>query len=451
LSIKLFGTSGIRGLANKEITVNLALDLGLSLAKRTKGGRVAFGTDTRISGPMLANALSSGLIAGGCNAIDLGVVPTPVLAYLTRSLETDVGVMITASHNPPEYNGMKLFNKNSMAYTEEQQTDIANMIQKQSFAPQEWDKLGTVISREETSRYVDDVTRDVRLRKQWKVVLDPGCGATYEIAPRVFSKVGCGIKTINGQPDGNFPGRSPEPSPENLRDLCAVVNETKSDIGFAYDGDGDRFTVVGENGEAFQLDRTLAAYAKHVEKKMGRGLIITTVDASMIIDEAVKSVGGTVERTAVGDVNISTLLVKREAIFGGEPCGAWIHPQYHLCPDGVLSSLLFLKALDEDGVIASKFVSSVPSYPVVRSKLNCPNDRKKDAMEKIAELLPSSFPKINAKSAVDGLRLDLEDGWILIRLSGTEPLLRLTVEAKTFPIAQEILRTANKIIGGILG
>jgi len=174
------------------------------------------------------------------------------------------------------------------------------------------------------------------------------------------------------------------------------------------------------------------------------------VDASMTIDEAVKSVGGTVERTAVGDVNVSTLLVKRKAIFGGEPCGAWIHPQYHLCPDGILSSLLFLKALDEDDVAASKFVSSVPSYSVVRSKFNCPNDRKKDAMEKIDEFLSSSFLKIHARTAADGLRFDLEDGWILVRPSGTEPLLRLTIEAKTFPIAQEILRTTSNIIGGIL-
>ena len=383
MSGKLFGTSGIRGVVNKEITPFLALDLGSSLATRARGGRIAVGMDTRVSSPMLENALVSGMIAGGCSVIELGVVPTPVLAYLTRSLRCDAGVMITASHNPPEYNGMKLFASNSMAYTDEEQTEIASLIQGQNFVQRDWDKLGSTVLREETDRYVDDMTNETSFSKRWKVVLDPGCGATYDVAARVFKAVGCEVKTINAQPDGNFPGRSPEPSPENLADLCAVVKETGSDIGFAYDGDGDRFTVVGEKGEVFPLDKALAVYAGFAVKGSSGGLVVTTVEASMVVDEAVRRAGGKVMRTAVGDVNVADSLVRYKAVFGGEPCGAWIHPKYHLCPDGVLSSLLFLKAVYKSGVSASEFLGEVQSYPVIRSKFNCLNEKKEKVIRKV--------------------------------------------------------------------
>ena len=447
---RLFGTSGIRGLVNREITPFLTLDVGLSLAMRTRSGRIAVGTDTRISGPMLANALVSGLIAGGCEVQELGIVPTPVLAYLTRSLGARAGVMVTASHNPPEYNGIKLFNGNSMPFTVQQQLEIEKLLQGRNFVHEPWDKLGRTTVLAETARYIQEIARNVNFRKHWKVVLDPGCGATYDVAPKVFSKIGCKINSMNAQPDGNFPGRSPEPSPENIKDLCAFVRESGADVGFAYDGDGDRFTVVGEDGVALSLDQVLAAYAMHLTKRKGGGLVVTTVEASMIVEEAVRSVGGEIERTAVGDVNVAASVHDHKAIFGGEPCGAWIHPEYHLAPDGILSSLLFLKALDDMRLSASEFVESIPRYATIRGKFNCPNERKTDVMTRIAKLLPTSLPRILGEDTTDGLRFVLEEGWVLVRPSGTEPLLRITVEAKTASIAKEIYRLANKVIGEII-
>ena len=450
LPSRLFGTSGIRGIINREITPFLALDVGLSLAMRTRSGRIAVGTDTRISGPILANALISGLIAGGCEVQELGIVPTPVLAYLTRSLGSSAGVMVTASHNPPEYNGMKLFNDNSMSYTIQQQLEIEKLVRGRNFIHKPWDKLGRTTVLAETARYIREIAGNINLKKRWRVILDPGCGATYDVAPRVFSKTGCKVNTINAQPDGNFPGRSPEPSPENIKDLCALVKESGADVGFAYDGDGDRFTVVGEKGVAFSLDQVLAAYAMHLTKKKGGGLVVTTVEASMIVEEAVRSVGGEIERTAVGDVNVAASVNDHKAIFGGEPCGAWVHPEYHLAPDGILSSLLFLKALDDMGLSASELVDSMPSYATMRGKFNCPNERKSEAMTQIAKLLPRSFPGILGEDTTDGLRLALKEGWILVRPSGTEPLLRMTVEAKTASIAKHIYGSANKVIGEII-
>jgi phosphoglucosamine mutase len=447
---RLFGTSGIRGLVNKEITPFLALDVGLSLAMKTRSGRIAVGTDTRISGPILANALISGLIAGGCEVQELGILPTPVLAYLTRSLGASAGVMITASHNPPKYNGIKLFNGNSMSYTIQQQLEIEKLVQGHNLIHKPWDKLGRTTVLAENARYIREIAGAINLNKRWRVILDPGCGATYDVAPKVFSKTGCKVNTINAQPDGNFPGRSPEPSPENIKDLCAFVRESGADLGFAYDGDGDRFTVVGENGLAFSLDQVLAAYAMHLTKKKGGGLVVTTVEASMIVEEAVESVGGRIERTRVGDVNVATSVHDHKAIFGGEPCGAWIHPEYHLAPDGILSSLLFLKALDDMRLSASELIDKMPSYVTMRGKFNCPNERKNEAMTQIARLLPRSFPRILSKDTTDGLRLALEEGWILVRPSGTEPLLRMTAEAKTASIAKHIYESANKVIGEVL-
>ncbi|MFQ6076449.1 MAG: phosphoglucosamine mutase [Candidatus Bathyarchaeia archaeon] len=437
---RLFGTSGIRGIVNTEITPKLSLQTGLAIATHLNNkGAVTVAHDTRTSSPMLEAALSSGLLGGGCDVLRMGLAPTPVLAYLTMGLDAAAGLMITASHNPPEYNGIKVFNGDSMAYTDEQQAEIQRIIEDGRFRRVPWHGVGSSTNVEETERYVEMVLGAVELSRRWRVAIDPGCGATCHIAPQILRRLGCSVTAINAQPDGFFPGRGPEPTPSSLSSLSRIVRSVGADVGFAYDGDGDRMALVDERGEVSPSDRLLAAYAGHVVRRSGGGVVVTHVGASMCVDEAVEAEGGRVLRMGVGDVNIAIGLRESGALFGGEPVGSWIHPDHHLCPDGILSSVLVLKALEEKGETPSQFVSRVPTYPVLRAKVDCPDQLKGGVMGRLKKRLLEAFPDYKEVLGLDGIRLSLEGGWLLVRPSGTEPVIRITSEAESVGRAEGMM------------
>ncbi|MBS7643386.1 phosphoglucosamine mutase [Candidatus Bathyarchaeota archaeon] len=446
MQTQLFGSSGIRGIVNVELSPLRVSEIGSSLATMTNGGKVIVGRDTRVSSPMLEKALISGLIAGGCHVVDLGIVPTPVLAYLTKDMMGEAGVMITASHNPPEYNGVKFFNGDGMAYSDEQQLILEEIYIKRRFRLVPWDAIGSKVCVNEANRYVSMLTSNIHLSKRWRVVMDCGSGSTCYLAPRIMRALGCNVIALNAQPDGYFPGRSPEPTSESTVSLQASVQRLGADIGVAFDGDGDRMMVIDENGVFVSPDQLLAAYAGYSIRREGGGNIITQVDASMCIEQLVESLGGKVVRTKVGDVYIAIGIKRHGGIFGGEPCGAWIHPRYSLCPDGPLSFALLLQALEETGKTLSQFISTVPAYPILRKKIACPNELKIKVVKHLQETLPAAFPNMHEMLTVDGIRLRLAEGWLLIRASGTEPALRVTVEARTPGLVKRLFDTCSRIV-----
>lgn len=445
---KLFGTSGVRGVINADLTPEKALQIASAVATFTHSGKIIIGHDTRTSASMLEHSLTAGLLAGGCSVYTLGLVPTPVLAYLTRETKADAGIMITASHNPPEYNGIKLFSRDSMAFDEEKQNQIENIVENKSFKRADWQNIKKETRINETYRYIDAIQKTITLKKEWRIVLDTANGAASNIAPTLFRKLGCKVTAINSQPDGFFPGRNPEPNAESLQTLCQIVKQLKADVGIAYDGDGDRMVAIDEKGKISPYDQILAAYASHVIKKNKGATIVTTVEASMCLEKMVKQYNGKVERTKVGDVNVAIAVRDCKAIFGGEPCGAWIHPKHHYCPDGILSSILLLKALEEEEqkIILSKFVSRAPQYPMIRENVTCPDDIKSKVMDKLEKTVNTTFPKIREKLTIDGMRITLENGWLLIRASGTEPLVRITVEAESANEAKGIVEKGIKLV-----
>ncbi|MEM2319730.1 MAG: phosphoglucosamine mutase [Candidatus Bathyarchaeia archaeon] len=443
----LFGSSGLRGLVNVELTPVIAVKVGLAVGTLTRAGKVFVARDTRLSGLMLENALVSGLLACGANVYRLGVLPTPVLAYLTMRLGADAGLMITASHNPPQYNGIKIFHSNGMAYTEKDQRGVEEIIEKGSFRLGDWRGLGKDTSLDESQLYVEMLKEKVELKKEWRIIVDPGCGATSQIAPAVFRNFGCRVTAVNAQPDGSFPGRSPEPSPESLKPLANIVKEFGADVGVAYDGDGDRAAFLDENGNFVNFDRVLAAYAAYILEKEGGSAVVTNVEASMCVENMVEPIGGKVLRTKVGDIYVAEALKELNAVFGGEPCGAWIHPKIHLCPDGILSSVFLLKALEDKGKTLSQFVAEAPDYPVLRRNIPCKNEVKQKVVMKAGELLKSYFQGYKNFSTVDGVRLTLENGWVLVRASGTEPLIRITVEGESLKVAEGIMEKAQGVVG----
>jgi len=443
---KLFGTSGVRGVINIDLTPENALEIASAVATYTASGKIVIGHDTRTSASMLEHSLIAGLLAGGCFVHTLGLVPTPVLAYLTREIKADAGIMITASHNPPEYNGIKLFSKDSMAFDEKKQNEIEKIVESKSFRRADWQNIKKETRIDETYHYIDAIQKTVILKKEWRIVLDTGNGATSNIAPTLFHKLGCKVTALNSQPDEFFPGRSPEPNAESLQSLCQIVKQLKADAGIAYDGDGDRMVTIDEKGKISPLDQILASYASHVAKKNKGAPMVTTVEASVCLEKMVKQYNGKIERTKVGDVNVAVAIRDCNAIFGGEPCGAWIHPKYHYCPDGILSSILLLQALEEEDTSLSKFVSKAPQYPMLRENVTCPHNIQSKVMNKLVKAVDPTFPEIKEKLTIDGLHITLENGWVLIRASGTEPLIRITAEAESADEAKEIMEKGIKLV-----
>jgi len=437
---KLFGTSGIRGLIGSEVTCELALNVGKSLAYYLGNeGTVVLGYDTRTTNQMLDQAICAGLLESGVDVVKIGMVPTPLVGYATEKLNADAGIMLTASHNPSPYNGIKLWNKNGMAYTQAQERKIEEIYANKDYISVSWDNVGNISVNEEIKgQYIDDLVDMVDIREGLKVVIDCASGAGSEISPLVFRKAGCEVTTLNSQPDGFFPGRNPEPNAENLQTLMKTVVAIGADLGIAHDGDADRMITVDENGNISPFDSLLALISKQFD-----GDIVTTVDAGLCMDESVK---GKVLRTPVGDVNVAEVIIEENAAFGGEPSGTWLHPDFCMCPDGILSGLRMAEIVSRDGKL-SDLLAAIPQYPNIREKITCSKEAKIKVMENMEDLLKDAFDDIVEVNSLDGVRLTFaDDSWVLVRPSGTEDYIRITLESRDAERAEEIRDICVKII-----
>ena len=445
---KLFGTSGIRGKIGSDITLEVAVEIGMAIATYTggKGSKIVLGYDSRTSNVMIENAVTAGLLQCGCHVLKMGMAPTPLVGYATMKLEANAGVMITASHNPPEYNGIKLWNPDGMAYRQEQERFIEEIIHKKSFKTVSWEDIGKV---EEVnyvvSEYIKDILDHVDIKPGIKVVVDCANGAASYLSPIILRKAGCSVVAINSQPDGFFPGRLPEPSQKNLQELMKVVKATGADIGIAHDGDADRMIAIDEKGRMADFDKLLAI----VSREIG-GTVVTTVDASLCTDKCMDEVGGHVIRTKVGDVHVAEAIEGNNATFGGEPSGTWLHPNFCMCPDGILSALRVIELVQKYGSL-SKQLDAVPSYPTIRDRVNCENFQKEPIMEKVEEELHILLDDVVDVNRIDGVRITLDDGsWVLIRPSGTESFIRITLEATSNEKAHMIRNQCAEFIEGLL-
>ncbi len=444
--VKLFGSSGVRGLTNVDLTPLLACKVASAVSTYAKAKKTVVACDTRTSGGMLQDGLVSGLLSSGADVYLAGVVPTPALAYVTRTLGADAGFMLTASHNPPQYNGIKVFRGDSLSYTDADQDAVENNVAKGTYALADWRSIGKTTPLNASKLYMEMVLKAVKLKRKWRVIVDPGCGATFQVAPTLLKEMGCKITALNAQPDGYFPARKSEPTSESLKDLASVVKTLGAEIGVAFDGDGDRVAFVDEKGTFVNFDRSLAAFAAYTLKGVGGGIVVTNVEASMCVETMVEKQGGKVIRTKVGDIYVSEAIERSRAVFGGEPCGAWVHPKFHFCPDGPLSAALMLGALEDQDKTLSEFVGSVPEYITRRENVLVKNDQKSKVITKLKSPLKTAFPDYTDFSMVDGVRLALKNGWLLVRASGTEPFIRLTVEGESLIVANDITQKASALI-----
>ena len=425
----MFGSSGVRGIANREITPRLALDFGLAVGSIYP--EVVVGRDPRISGKMIESAIIAGLLSAGSRVVKIGMVPTPTLALSSK--KHGCGIMITASHNPAQYIGMKVF-RDGMSFDTVQQDEIEATIKGEKYRYAGWEETGNINvvddALEDHSRIILKNTKSASL----KVVVDCGCGAASVLTPYLLREMGCEVIAINSEPDGRFPGREPEPVEENLSQLKETVRAAGADVGISHDGDADRMMAVDNRGLFVSGDRMLTFFALREAKRA----IAVPVDTTRVIDDILQGIR--ISRTKVGDVYVAEELKKINGDFGGEPSGAWIFPGISLCPDGIYAAARLVEIIGREGDF-NELLGSIPEYPVKRGAFLC--EDKKQAMVRISEKL-KGLGEINT---LDGIRVDMEEGWVLIRPSGTEPKIRITAESKDkcdelFDMASKIVREA---------
>jgi len=414
--VTLFGSSGIRGIIDKKF-LELVFEVGLSVG--SSYSPVVVGCDTRTSSSALTHAFISALLSAGSRCYDAGTIPTPTLAYAARKFEA--GAMLTASHNPPQYNGIKLCNPDGSAFDSAQRERIEEMIGKRDLGLASWEAMETSKTYPEAiEEHIDRVLQDFGNGLKLKVVLDCGCGAASLVSPHLLRRMGCEVIALNCDPSGYFP-RGIEPTPENLGMLVQAVKSSGADLGIAHDGDGDRMVAVDDAGRFIPGDKLLILFARELEA----GQVVTTVDASMAVEES----GFEVIRTRVGDAFVSEEL-RKGGDFAGEPAGSWIFPHMSYCPDGVYAAAQIARIAGEKRL--SRLVDDLPSYPILRGSVLGEGVIMERVEHGLMEMEPVSVSKI------DGLKLSFEDGWLLIRPSGTEPKIRLTAEARSQARAQRL-------------
>lgn len=422
----LFGTSGIRRVADRSL-LEIALKTGLAVGKVYD--RVIVASDTRTSNEAVKYSFMSGLASAGARCWDSGVTPTPTLALAARGFQ--VGAMITASHNPPEYNGIKLLNPDGSAFDAKQRRQIEDMISDDSLATAPWTEMETSRRYDGTvEQHIEHIQKAFPHALKLKVVLDCGCGAASVITPYLLRRLGCEVVAFNCYPSGFFP-HDVEPTESNLSDLIRATREFKADLGIAHDGDADRMMAVDDRGRFIPGDKLLVLFAQ----QLGAKKVVTTLDASMIIDET----GFKIKRTKVGDIYVSEEL-KKGGNFGGEPSGAWVFPDSSFCPDGIYAAAKLLAIASQHKL--SALVDRIPQYPILRGSIAGNGVALSDMKKRLLDLKPLSV------SNIDGIKLSFEDGWLLIRPSGTEPKIRLTVEARSESRTRQLYASGLRIIKG---
>ena len=448
---RLFGTNGIRGVVGEMMNADLAVKVGRAIGTFFEGGSVGLARDPRLSGPMLARAAASGLMSAGCDVIDLGMVPTPCAQYfVAKSGHLKGAVVVTASHNPREFNGLKAIDARGMEMSREDEETIEAIYFENRFHAAAWADVGSGRTDDTAiSRYMEGIRAKIDAEAIGKqnplVVIDPGNGAGCVVTPYLLRSLGCRVLTLNAQPDGAFPGRLPEPTPDHLGDLMRLVSEVHADLGIAHDGDADRATFVDDKGAFVVGDKALALLAQAAVKSRG-GAVVTPVSTSSVVEDVVRAAGAKVIRTRVGSPIVARTMFESGAVFGGEENGGVIFPDHQFCRDGAMSAAKMLELLAHEGKSLSALVAALPQYHIKKANVAVPVDRREAVLTSIVE-----FAKGRKVDTTDGVKILEGDGAVLVRPSGTEPIFRVYAEAKTPARADALADEGVALIQKALG
>jgi phosphomannomutase/phosphoglucomutase len=438
---KLFGTNGIRGTVNIELTAEMAVNVGCAVGTFFSRKNLLIGYDARTSGPMFAKAVISGLTATGCYVFLAGMAPTPALQFAVKNHKMDGGVIITASHNPPEYNGIKVIWKDGIEISHEQEAQIEKIYfeEKNRFA--EWNKLGKTHDLQGINdEYVEAIKKHVDIakiaEKHFSIVVDAANSVGGLTGPVLLRDLGCKITSLNANIDGTFPGRLPEPRPENLAELALTVKALGADLGVAFDGDADRSIFVDETGQIHMGDKTFGVILKQYLLDNPNSQVVTPVSSSTLIKDIADAYKGEIVWTKVGSVTVSQKMKEVKAKLGGEENGGVFYGPHQAVRDGAMTTALILNIMAKTGKKLSKLVAEQPQYFIEKGKIECPEEKKQKVLEKLFEQVKGM--NINT---LDGVKIWFPDkSAILVRPSGTEPAYRMYAEAKTQMRAVELVK-----------
>jgi phosphoglucosamine mutase len=440
----LFGTSGVRGIVGEDLTLELCNRVARAIGTiLPQSSRVCIATDSRISRDAVKSAVISGLLSTGVNVADSGILPTPALALITREQGFNTGIMITASHNPPEFNGIKLFNSDSIGYSTDQEAEVERIYLEGKYRSGNPGRLEQSLNPGQVySSFLKNKVSGWKFNRQFKLVIDPGNGAASGLVSGLFSELGFQVLPLNDLPDGRFPGRNPEPKEDTLTGTVDFLRGQNADLAVCFDGDADRVVFCDQEG-FLGFNEMIAFITRSVINGRKNQVVATTVETGRLLDLALHDLGVKVIRGKVGDVHVAHLTVDRKAAIGLESIGVFIIPEVGYYPDSIFAALTLLHSLDDVRQIR-KFFRKIPSLFFDKTKVSCSNQCKEPVMEQLAKEVHSFKPDI--VNDLDGLRLEFDDAWLLIRASGTEPAIRLLAESTDKSKTENLLGQGTKLV-----
>jgi phosphomannomutase len=435
----MISVSGVRGIVGQSLTPELLVRLGHAFGTYLHSRKVIVARDTRVSGEMAKHAVLSGLLASGCTVLDIGVCATPTATLMIEHHKADGGVVVTASHNPIEWNALKFFRADGIYLNADESRDLLNLYYSGQFACAAWDQLKAVERPERSEelhveRVLSILDVDLIRSKKFTVALDAVNGTGCGIAVKLLEELGCKVHTIHCTPDGRFPHK-PEPVTANLQDLCAFVKRVGADVGFATDPDSDRVAMVDQRGISLGEEAGLALCTQYVLSRSDRkGPVVINLSTSRMTEDIALQAGFPVVRALAGEVNVAEKMKELKAVFGGEGNGGIIDPRIHYGRDSIIGIGLALESMARSGRTMQQIGESLPAYHMIKSKIDCAPSKSRETIRKLRGSITDA--RVDTR---DGLRIDWDDRWVQLRASNTEPIMRIIAEARTPEVAQALV------------
>ena len=437
------GITGVRGIVGETFTPELAVTFAQAFGTYLDGRRILVCRDTRASGPMIRSAVLAGLLAAGCEIVDLGICPTPSMQLAVKWLEADGGIAITAGHNPWQWNALKFVRGDGLYLNSTQAEELLDIFHQGEFLKADWKGI------KQTIDYADPIPRHIEvlkgafavdaIRKARLVVAVDCCnGACSLLSPRWLEELGCEVLALNNDPSAPFP-HAPEPKPTTMAQLCALVKAGKADIGFAHDADGERLGIVTDRGEPLSEEMTLVLAAE-IRLQEQSGTIVTNVSTTQAIDLIAEQHGGNVVRTPVGQAYISEGLLEHNGVLGGEGSGGITVPEVNSTHDSAAAIGLILEHLAESGERISSMVQRLPQLATLKHDVPVEPHRLYSLLQEFRVVVEQEELQFDT---IDGIKVALPDGWVHVRASNTESIIRIIVEAKEKTKAAELLDWAR--------
>ncbi len=437
------GITGVRGIVGETFTPELAVDFAESFGTYLDRGRILVCRDTRPSGPMIRSAVFAGLLAAGCEVIDLGVCPTPSMQLAVQSLKADGGIAITAGHNPWQWNALKFVRSDGLYLNPTQGEELLDIFHQGEFAKASWNEIKPLVQKDDAiEEHIDVLHRSFAVEtirsKKLTVAVDCCNGACSFLSPKWLANLGCEVLAVNDNPSLPFP-HAPEPKPETMAQLCAVVKAGRAVIGFAHDADGERLGIVTELGEPLSEEMTLAVVAD-IRLRKKPGTVVTNVSTSSAVDIIAARRGGKVVRVPVGQAYISEGLSEYDGVLGGEGSGGITVPEVHLTHDSAAAIGLILEHLAETGERISDVVARLPRLWTLKHNVVVEPHRLYSVMQEFRLAVEQDGLEVDS---TDGIKVTLPAGWVHVRASNTESMIRIIVESDRKTAAQELLDWAR--------